>query len=97
MNVLNAIEWNTELIYLVAAVCVVVVQIVLCCTVENGWIRSIPTVLAFVVTLLFVVLTFTADGLIVLGYLALAIYSGITFLAALVISVVGWLIRKCRK
>ena len=77
----------------IVGVLVLLLQILLCLKVKKLWIRLIPAVVFFALTVVFTVLLFVSEGWDAIGYLLLAIFFAV-FLAA---SVVGWVIAAIVK
>ncbi len=62
-------------IVIVSTIVFLTAQLLLCFKVRCVWIRLIPVYLSVLATILFFILTLTADGWEVLGYLLLALLS----------------------
>lgn len=87
---------GTEAIVLIAGV-VLLIQLLMCFLLRRVWIKLIPTVLSFVVTVAFAILMVTSEGWDVLGYLLLGLCSFCALCACAVAWLVWAIVRAIKK
>jgi hypothetical protein len=95
---LNILSIDPSTIYItIAAIIVLILQLILCFKVKKTFVKFIPLILSFVATLIFVILLLLSEGWDVLGYLILALFSGGLFLDCGLGLIIWKIIIKVRK
>ena len=81
-------EYKQQIFYILIGVALFIVQLIFCFKANRAFFKLFPTLLSLLAGIVFLICTFTAEGWNAVGFLILALYSGI----ALLVCGAGWIV-----
>ena len=81
-------EYSQELLLIAIGVGIFIVQLLFCLKAERAFFKLLPVLLCLLVGIVFLICTFAVEGWNAVGFLILALYSGI----ALLVCGAGWIV-----